>query len=151
MSRYPVSELLWYRLGFRDVAQPRDERSLIATLIPPNCVCGDKVPTIDFAPDLEWAYLPWLINTLCKGALGQLQNHFLPTHKLEKKVRRNGRTTRVYGDAQTPLARVLAAPQVLAEKKAQLQTLHARLNPFQLHRDIERQKKEIEAHRRFQA
>ena len=49
-----------YRLGFRDVAQPRDERSLIATLIPPNCVCGDKVPTIDFAPDFEWAYLPWL-------------------------------------------------------------------------------------------
>ena len=52
------------------------------------------------------------INTLCKGALGQMQNHFLPTHKLEQKVRRKGRTTRVYGDAQTPLARVLAAPPV---------------------------------------
>jgi hypothetical protein len=91
------------------------------------------------------------INALCKGALGQLQNHFLPTHKLAKKVRHNGRTTRVYSDAQTPLARVLAAPQVTAEKKAQLQRLHARLNPFQLHRDIERQKQEIEARRLFQA
>lgn len=91
------------------------------------------------------------INALCKGALGQLQNHFLPTHKLEKKVRQEGRTTRVYGDALTPLARVLAAPQVSAEKKAQLQAEHARLNPFQLHRDIERQKKEIEAHRLFRA
>ena len=91
------------------------------------------------------------INALCKGALGQLQNHFLPTHKLEKKVRQNGRTTLVYGEAQTPLARVLAAPQVSVEKKEALQTLHTRLNPFQLHRDIERQKKEIEANRLFQA
>lgn len=86
-----------------------------------------------------------LINALCKGALGQLQNHFLPTHKLERKVHRNGRITRVYGRAQTPLGRVLAAAQVAPETKAELKALHARLNPFQLHRDLERQKKEIEA------
>ena len=88
-----------------------------------------------------------LINALCKGALGQMQNHFLPTHKLEKKVRRDGRTTRVYGEPVTPLSRVLAAPQVTEEKKTQLKRAHARLNPFQLSRDIERQKKEIEANR----
>lgn len=50
-----------YRIGFRDVAQPRDERSLIATLIPPGTVCGHKVPTIDFELSFEWAYLPWLV------------------------------------------------------------------------------------------
>lgn len=49
-----------YRLGFRDVAQPRDVRSLIATLLPPHVVCGDKVPTIDFPDNYQWAYLPWL-------------------------------------------------------------------------------------------
>ncbi len=92
-----------------------------------------------------------LINALCKGALGQMQNHFLPTCKLAKKVRRDGRTTRVYGPAQTPLARVLAAPQVSEEKKAELKRLHTQINPFQLSRDIERQKKEIEAIRLFQA
>ena len=92
-----------------------------------------------------------LINALCKGALGQLQNHFLPTHKLEKKKRKEGRTTRVYGKALTPLARVLAASQVTEAKKAELQRLHARLNPFQLHRDIERQKQEIEGQRLFRA
>ena len=91
------------------------------------------------------------INALCKGALGQMQNHFLPTHKLEKKVRREGRLTRVYGDAQTPLLRVLAAPQVTQAKKTELQALHARLNPFQLHRDLERQKKAIEAIRLCEA
>lgn len=92
-----------------------------------------------------------LINALCKGSLGQMQNHFLPTQKLEKKIRRDGRTTRVYGAAQTPLARVLAAAQVSEEKKTELKALHARLNPFQLSRAIERQKKEIEAHRLFRA
>ena len=92
-----------------------------------------------------------LLNALCKGALGQLQNHFLPTHKLEKKERKDGHTTRLYGKALTPLIRVLAAPQVTAEKKTELKTLHGRLNPFQLHRDIERQKKEIEVQRLFRA
>jgi hypothetical protein len=91
------------------------------------------------------------INALGKGARGQLQNHFLPTPKRERKVRRNGRITRVYGDAQTPLARGLAAPQVAEEKQEALKVLHTRLNPFQLHRDIERQKKTIEANRRFKA
>jgi len=86
-----------------------------------------------------------LINTLCKGALGQMQNHFLPTHKLERKERKDGRTTRLYGEPVTPLERVLAATQVSEEKKAELKAHHARLNPFQLSRDIERQKKEIEA------
>ena len=57
----------------------------------------------------------------------------------------------MYGPAQTPLTRVLAAPQVTAAKKTELKALHARLNPFQLHRDIERQKKEIEAIRLFRA
>jgi hypothetical protein len=89
-----------------------------------------------------------LLNALCKGALGQLQNHFLPTHKLEKKKRRKGKSPlRVYGPAQTPYARVLAAEEVTAVKKAELQKLHASLNPFQLSREIERQKKEIEARR----
>ena len=95
----------------------------------------------------EPAVVP-LINALCKGALGQLLNHFLPTHKLEAKKKREGKSDlRVYGPAQTPYARVLAAAEVTAEKKVELKILHARLNPFQLGREIERQKKEIEARR----
>ena len=93
-----------------------------------------------------------LLNRLCKGALGQLQNHFLPTHKLDHKKPREGkRSLRVYGPAQTPYARALAAQEVSAEKKVELQALHARLNPFQLGREIERQKKEIEARRLLRA
>jgi hypothetical protein len=92
-----------------------------------------------------------LMNALCKGPLGQLLNHFLPTQKLEHKRRRGQRMVRVYGAAQTPYARVLAAGEVTADKKSQLRVLHAKLNPFELTRQIERQKKEINAIRLLSA
>jgi hypothetical protein len=86
-----------------------------------------------------------LLNALCKGALGQMLNHFQSPHKLRKKERReDGRITRCYGPAASAWARVLAAPQVDEATKARLRTEHAALNPFRLARDIERQKKEIE-------
>jgi hypothetical protein len=88
-----------------------------------------------------------LINTLCKGALGQMHNHFLPTHQLKEKRRKKHRTTRVYGPAVTPYARVLAACEVNATAKIELRALHERLNPFALAREIERQKKLINRHR----
>ena len=89
-----------------------------------------------------------LLNELCKGCLGRLHNHFLPTHKLEEKKRREGKSPlRVYGAAQTPYARVLMAAEVSPETKAELRALHGQLNPFQLTREIERQKKLIEARR----
>lgn len=93
-----------------------------------------------------------LLNALCKGPLGQLLNHFLPTHKLaEKKPRKGKSPLRVYGQAVTPYARVLLAAEVSAAKKAELKILHASLNPFQLGREIERQKKEIAARRLLRA
>ncbi|MEC7523850.1 MAG: N-6 DNA methylase [Myxococcota bacterium] len=51
-----------YRLAFCDVANPRNERSFTAALVPPGVICGHKVPTIVFEPfpDYEWSYLPWL-------------------------------------------------------------------------------------------
>ena len=46
---------------------------------------------------------------------------------------------------------MLAAVEVTVEKKAELQRLHWSLNPFQLGREIERQKKEIEGRRLLRA
>lgn len=89
-----------------------------------------------------------LINELTRGALGQLQNYFLPTLKLvEKKRDDRGRVQRRYGQTQTPYARVLQSAQVEEEKKAQLRMLRARLNPFALEREIERQLRVIYARR----
>ena len=88
-----------------------------------------------------------LMNRLCAGALGQLLNHFLPTHLLKAKRRKGKRTVRVYGPALTPYARVLAASEVTPAKKAELRKLHAQLNPLALAREVERQKKAINAQR----
>tara|TARA_R110002033_G_scaffold84993_1_gene135427 strand:+ start:1788 stop:3971 length:2184 start_codon:yes stop_codon:yes gene_type:complete len=39
------------RAGFCDIAGQTNERSMMATLIPPNVVCGNKVPTVSFSGD----------------------------------------------------------------------------------------------------
>jgi hypothetical protein len=88
-----------------------------------------------------------LINQLCKGPLGQMHNHFLPTHQLKEKRRKGNRLIRIYGPATTPYARVLEAPQVTKESKSKLRILHEQLNPFELARQIERQTKAIAARR----
>lgn len=53
-----------------------------------------------------------LINTLCKGAPGQLLHHFLPTQE-----RKGSRTVRPCGNFHTHLARLLAALEVTKDKK----------------------------------
>jgi len=88
-----------------------------------------------------------LINGLCKGALGQLLNLFLPSLKLESKRREGSKTKRVYGPAQTPLQRVLEREEVGAQKKLQLRALQAQLNPFALRREVDRCLKQINQER----
>src|SRR5262249_28007240 len=60
-----------FRIGFGDVANPRNERSFTATLIPRGVICGHTVPTVVFDASHEWAYLPWLAvaNTFTMDAL----------------------------------------------------------------------------------
>jgi hypothetical protein len=66
---------------------------------------------------------------------------------LVAKRRQGQRLVRVYGPAQTPYARVMLAGEVTPANKAELAALHRRLNPFQLAREVEQQKKQIEARR----
>ena len=83
------------------------------------------------------------INTLVKGAYGQLLNYFHATLKLERKERKGGRIKRIYGAAQTPLARVLASTEVTPQTKRRLEREKARLNPFALKRSVAQSLKEI--------
>jgi hypothetical protein len=89
-----------------------------------------------------------LVNALCKGALNQLLNYFLPTLKLKSKERVGSRVVRKYGPAVTPLSRVLACTEVKAETKSRLASEKTKLNPFALRREVDRQLKAIEQHRR---
>ena len=73
-----------------------------------------------------------LINELVKGPYGQLLNYFHASLKLERKERPEGRIRRIYGDAQTPLARVLASGEVTGATKQRLRQEKSGLNPFAL-------------------
>lgn len=68
-----------FRIGFCDGTGPRNQRSLLATILPPQTVAGHTVPTIVFPHDWEWAYLPWLAvaNSFCMDWLlrKQVANH----------------------------------------------------------------------------
>jgi len=89
------------------------------------------------------------INRLLKGSYGPLLNFFHASLKLERKERLEGRIKRIYGPAQTPLARVLASAEVSAKTKRRLQEEKARLNPFALKREVDRSLKVIAALRRL--
>jgi hypothetical protein len=89
-----------------------------------------------------------LINALAKGAYGQLLNYFHASLKLERKERTEGRLKRIYGPAQTPLARVLASAEVTPQTKQRLVQEKARLNPFALKREVARSLKTIDSLRR---
>jgi hypothetical protein len=91
------------------------------------------------------------INVLVKGAYGQLLNYFHASLKLERKERTGGRLKRIYGAAQTPLARVLSSPEVTTQTKLRLQAEKARLNPFVLKREVDRSLKMIAATRQARA
>lgn len=90
-----------------------------------------------------------LINTLINKAYGPLLNFFHASLKLDRKERIHGRLKRIYGEAQTPLARVLASAEVSVQTKQRLQREKARLNPFALKRVINRSLKEIASRRQM--
>lgn len=87
------------------------------------------------------------INELVRGPYGQLLNYFHASLKLERKERKEGRIRRVYGEAQTPLARVLASTEVSEKTKQRLRAEKARLNPFALKQEVARRLKKIAAMR----
>jgi hypothetical protein len=89
------------------------------------------------------------INKLATGAYGKLLNYFHASLKLDHKERKEGRIRRVYGPAQTPLARVLAHKSVTEETKRRLKEDKKRMNPFALKQEVDRELKVIAAMRRI--
>ena len=85
------------------------------------------------------------MNVLAKGAYGQLLNYFHASLKLDHKEHQNGKIRRIYGAAQTPLARVLASAQVSEATKQRLRQEKAGLNPFALKQAVTRSMKAIAA------
>ena len=84
------------RVGFCDIAGQTNERSLMASLIPPGVICGNKVPTILFPDDpseerlLVWASIAnsFTFDWMLRRVLTTTVNYFLlqsvPMPKLTK-------------------------------------------------------------------
>ena len=88
------------------------------------------------------------MNALAKGAYGQLLNYFHASLKLAHKERKEGKLRRIYGAAQTPLARVLACAEVPRATKDRLLKHKAGLNPFALKQAVTRSLKALSGMRR---
>ena len=77
------------------------------------------------------------MNDLYRNELRTLQNLFLPSMKLIRKVRVGSKLTRRYDKPQTPLERVAACPQADPLKLAELQKLRDATDPFALAKTVE--------------
>ncbi len=88
------------------------------------------------------------MNVLLKGPYGQLLNYFHASLNRKRKKHVDGKLRRVYGAAQTPLARVLASAVVTDATKEKLRQKKSGLNPFALKLAVTKSMKEIEAMRR---
>jgi len=72
------------------------------------------------------------INELYRNEWRLLANLFLPSVKLDYKVRNGSKLKRVYKDAKTPLDRLLESQRGDRAKLEQLRRLRDRLDPFEL-------------------
>ena len=83
------------------------------------------------------------INHLDRNELRWFQNLFLPSVKLARQEGVGSRWRRPYEAPQTPLQRLVASGGADALKRAELQQLRNRLDPFQLSATMEAQRKKI--------
>jgi len=63
-----LGDRVWrYRVGWCIVTAPRNERSLIAAIIPPGVICGSRIPNFIYPQEFEPLYIPWLAvaNSFC--------------------------------------------------------------------------------------
>src|ERR1700691_2825353 len=83
------------------------------------------------------------IHDLYRNELRVWLNLFLPSVKLQKKVRVGSKVRRLYDGPRTPLERVRACAQANREKVMRLEEQRKRLDPFQLAKTIERKLERI--------
>lgn len=83
------------------------------------------------------------MNALYRGPLRDYINFFLPSMRCIERKRVGAKIVKVYDNAQTPYARVLASSAVPEETKKRLQRRYDELNPVALKREIAMLKKKI--------
>jgi hypothetical protein len=83
------------------------------------------------------------LNNLYGQELRLFQNLFLPSVKLQRKIRVGSKLKRIYDSPQTPFQRVCASKQAIPAKVAPLQQWRDTLDPFELSHQIEQKLERI--------
>ena len=78
-----------------------------------------------------------LMNDIYKTCWNPLQNFFIPTFKLKEKIRVGARIVKKFDAPQTPYDRLMKSPHLSEERKMELRKMKAKLNPFNLKKDLE--------------
>jgi hypothetical protein len=78
-----------------------------------------------------------VMNDIYRNEWSLLQNLFYPSMKLEYKIRVGAKYKKKYSAPETPLERILASPDVPADRKEKLRELERTLDPFKLKKSIE--------------
>lgn len=92
------------------------------------------------------AFLVGHMNSLYANEWSLYQNHFCVNSKLIAKSKVGSKYKRTYDTPKTPYQRILASKDISEGKKDYLRKVHAKLNPFQLKKDIEAKLKDIFMH-----
>jgi len=86
----------------------------------------------------EHPELVGMMNELYAVEWSQFTNHFKPTFKLLKREKKEGRAKRVYeATPKTPYERLVESADIPEAKKRELRDRHAKLDPFELKKNIE--------------
>ena len=79
-----------------------------------------------------------LMNDLYAQEWSLFTNHFKPMFKLLKREKKDGKTKRIYEKTpKTPYQRLMECPNIPKAKKAELRAQHAKLDPFELKKNVE--------------
>lgn len=84
-----------------------------------------------------------LINDVYANEWSLLNNYFMPTMKLIKKVRDGSKIKKTYSKPITPYERLLNYPQITNDKKTELTSRYNTLNPFELKQSMEKKLKKV--------
>jgi len=86
----------------------------------------------------EHPELVGMMNGLYAVEWSQFTNHFKPTFKLLKREKKEGRAKLVYeATPKTPYERLVESADIPEAKKRELRDRHAKLDPFELKKNIE--------------
>ncbi len=78
-----------------------------------------------------------MMNRIYQDIWNPLHNFFIPSFKLEDKIREGAKVIKKFQSPRTPYQRLMDSPTLTLEEKDRLKTLKKGVNPFTLRLELE--------------